>query len=283
MSGSPPSSHPNLFSIDLEDWFHLLDSDAAPSLNDWGGMEPRVESNTQRLLDELATADVRCTFFVLGWIAEQYPELVRRIAEAGHEIASHGYAHGLIFQQTREAFREDLRRATDAIEKAVGAVPKGYRAPGFSIRPDSEWALDILAEEGFDYDSSIFPALRSHGGLPGAKALPSVLPNGLVEFPVSTIDARLARVAYLGGGYLRLFPESLILRWARAQQRRHESLVLYLHPRDIDFDQPRFKLGAVRNFKSYVGLRGCLGKVTTLLREFEWVCFRDYPASALSN
>ncbi len=273
----------NLFSIDLEDWFHILDSDAAPKLPQWSEQESRVESNAQKLLDELERAGVLCTFFVLGWIAENYPDLVRRIADAGHEVASHGYAHGLIYQQTREAFRDDLRRANDAIEAATGAVPKGYRAPGFSIRHDSEWALDVLAEEGFEYDSSVFPASRTHGGLPGAHPLPTLLANGLREFPVSTIATPLRRVAYLGGGYLRLFPTPLILHWARGQRARDESLVLYLHPRDVDIEQPRLELGTLRNFKSYVGLRGCLDKVTTLLREFEWMPFRDYPMDALQR
>lgn len=283
MTGSATAGRPNLFSIDLEDWFHVLDSKAAPRIDTWNEMSSRVETNTQHLLDELKVADVRCTFFVLGWVAEKKPELLRRIAEAGHEIASHGYAHNLIYQQTPQEFRDDLRRANDCIEKATGSLPKGYRAPGFSIRPDSEWALDILAEEGFEYDSSIFPAPRGHGGLPGAHTLPSILPNGLREFPISTVDARLTRFAYLGGGYLRLFPEPLILHWARAQQRRNEGLVLYIHPRDIDIDQPRIDLGALRNFKSYVGLEGCLGKVSTLLREFDWIRFGDYPESALTS
>jgi polysaccharide deacetylase family protein (PEP-CTERM system associated) len=274
-------ARPNLFSIDLEDWFHILDSDASPKMSQWSELESRVETNCQVLLDELEQANVRCTFFVLGWIAENFPELVRRVSQAGHEVASHGYAHGLIYQQSRDEFRDDLRRANDAIEAAVGTRPKGFRAPGFSIRHDSEWALDVLAEEGFEYDSSVFPANRNHGGLPDAHPLPTLLPNGLREFPVSTISTPLRRVAYLGGGYLRLFPTPLILHWARGQQARGESLVLYLHPRDVDVDQPRLGLGAVRNFRSYVGLRGCLDKVTTLLREFEWVPFRDYPMDAL--
>lgn len=267
---------PNLFSIDLEDWFHLLDTDAAPPMSTWSEQEARVETNTARLLDELERAQVRCTFFVLGWIADRYPALVRRVAEGGHEIASHGYAHGLIYEQTPQEFRDDLRRASDAIERAVGTRPVGYRAPGFSIREDSEWALDVLADEGYAYDSSVFPTSRAHGGLPDAEPFPTRLPNGLMEFPVSTVSTPLRRVAYLGGGYLRLFPTPLILHWARAQRARNESLVLYLHPRDIDLDQPRLDLGTLRNFKSYVGLGSCLGKVTTLLREFDWVPYRDY-------
>ncbi len=272
----------NLFSIDLEDWFHILDHEAAPPPEQWGEQEPRVEANTECLLDELERANVRCTFFVLGWIAEHHPALVKRIANAGHEIASHGYAHGLVYQQTRDAFRDDIRRANEAIEAATGTRPIGYRAPGFSIRQGNEWALDILAEEGFEYDSSIFPAKRSHGGIPGAQPLPSRLPNGLREFPVSTVDLRLGRVSYLGGGYLRLFPAPLVLHWARGQRARNEALVLYLHPRDIDFGQPRLDLGPLRNFKSYVGLRGCLDKVQQLLAEFDWVPFRDYPEDAFA-
>jgi polysaccharide deacetylase family protein (PEP-CTERM system associated) len=235
------------------------------------------------LLDELERANVRCTFFVLGWIAERYPELVRRVADAGHEIASHGYAHGLVYEQTPQEFCDDLRRANDAIEGAVGVRPVGYRAPGFSIREDCDWALDVLASEGFEYDSSIFPASRAHGGIPNAQPFPTRLPNGLMEFPISTVSTPMRRLAYLGGGYLRLFPTPLIMHWAKGQRARDESLVLYLHPRDIDLDQPRLDLGTFRNFKSYVGLGGCLDKVTTLLREFEWVRFKDYPQELVAS
>lgn len=267
---------PNVFSIDVEDWFHLLDSANTPSFSAWNELESRVRPNTDRLLQALADRDIRCTFFVLGWVAEQHKQLVADIAGAGHEIASHGFQHQLVYKQTQDEFRDDVRRATDAIQAASGQVPIGYRAPGFSIIPSNVWAFDIIKEEGFVYDSSVFPAIRSHGGLPGNEPRPTMMPNGLYEFPVSTTQFASVRCGYLGGGYLRLLPEALLLRWARQQLASGDPLVLYLHPRDIDPGQPRIKLPPHRHFRTYVGLESCMGKINTLLDAFEWTSFEDY-------
>ncbi len=265
----------NVFSVDVEDWFHILDTDLAPSFEQWEMLPARVEQMTETLLEVMRAHQVWGTFFVLGWIADRYPSLVRRIKAEGHEIASHGYAHRLVYQQTAEQFREDLRRASEAIAAACGSTPRGYRAPGFSIRRQTLWALDILAEEGYAYDSSIFPARRGHGGIPGAHPLPFLFPNGVVEFPISTLSILRYRLAYLGGGYLRSLPQSLILGQARAQSKRGIPLILYLHPRDIDPQQHRLRLELRRYFKSYVGLAGCLSKVKTLLAEFRWCSFES--------
>jgi polysaccharide deacetylase family protein (PEP-CTERM system associated) len=267
---------PNVFSVDVEDWFHLLDSEQAPGYSAWNDLESRVRPNTERLLEELSARDIRCTFFVLGWIAKKHPALIAEIAAAGHEIASHGYQHTLIYTQTHEQFRDDLRRASDAIQAASGIVPKGFRAPGFSIIPENVWAFDVVREAGFVYDSSVFPAIRSHGGLPGNEPRPSVLPNGLIEFPVSTTKIGSFRCGYLGGGYLRLIPKYLLFRWAKQQLAAGDPLILYLHPRDIDPAQPRMKLPPHRYFRTYVGLNGCLDKVQALLDEFEWTSFEEY-------
>jgi polysaccharide deacetylase family protein (PEP-CTERM system associated) len=265
----------NVFSIDLEDWFHLLDTDAAPSFCDWSELESRVEGNARALLAELDHHSVKATFFVLGWVAERHPELVCEIAERGHEIASHGYAHELVYEIGRDAFREDLKRSKDAIESAANISPKGYRAPGFSITWKTPWAFDVLAEEGFEYDSSVFPSLRAHGGMSGADPLPSRLANGIDEYPISTVNLAGSRLGYLGGGYLRLMPRIALLHLARSQVRRSEPLILYIHPRDIDLAQPRIDLGALRSLRTYVGLRGCMGKVRALLESFEWGRFED--------
>lgn len=267
---------PNVFSVDVEDWFHVLESDRAPRREQWGSMPSRVRHGTETLLDRLAAHDVRATFFVLGWVADRHPGLIADIRAAGHEIASHGYRHDLVHEQSPEEFRDDLRRANDAIERACGVVPKGYRAPGFSITDATPWAFDVLAEEGFVYDSSVFPAARAHGGQPGAHPLPTVLANGLVEFPVSTVKLRAARYSYLGGGYLRALPAQLVLATAEAQARAGVPLILYVHPRDIDPDQPRLKLGPARYLRTYIGLGRCLDKVSTLLERFDWTSFEDY-------
>lgn len=265
----------NVFSIDVEDWFHLLDSEATPGFHTWNSLESRVRPNTEKLLQSLSDRQTTGTFFILGWVAQQHPELVAEIAAAGHEIASHGYRHELIFRQTPDEFREDLRRGTEAIVNATGQVPKGYRAPGFSIIPSNLWAFDVVKEEGFIYDSSVFPAMRSHGGLPGNLPRPSRLPNGLYEYPVSTTQFGSVRCGYLGGGYLRLLPESLLIRWAKQQLAEGEPLILYLHPRDIDPHQPRLKLPVHRHFRTYVGLSACLGKINTLLDTFAWTSFEN--------
>ncbi|MCP5056945.1 MAG: DUF3473 domain-containing protein [bacterium] len=271
---------PNVFSIDVEDWFHLLENSDAPEFDRWASLESRVRHNMEILLAELAQRNIHSTFFVLGWVAEQHPELVAEIADAGHEIASHGYSHTLIYTQTPEEFRADLRRANDAIGAACGAQPRGFRAPGFSIKHENLWAFDVLQEEGFSYDSSAFPAMRSHGGLPGTTPLPTVLENGLVEFPISTVDLRMARWSYLGGGYLRLLPKRLVLSWAATQERAGIPLIVYLHPRDVDPDQPRLELPAHTYFRTYVGVSNCLAKVTALLDRFEWTTFEEYMRCA---
>jgi polysaccharide deacetylase family protein (PEP-CTERM system associated) len=271
---------PNVFSVDVEDWFHLLYRDSAPEYDRWATFESRVRANTEVFLAELERCRVRCTFFILGWIAEQHPKLVEEISAAGHEIASHGYSHTLAYTQTPDEFRDDLRRASDAIVRACGCQPKGFRAPGFSIKRHNLWAFDVLLEESFEYDSSAFPAARSHGGLPGTAPLPSVLPNGLVEFPISTVNLRVGRCPYLGGGYLRLLPRRLVLSWAREQQRAGIPLILYLHPRDIDVGQPRLKLAPHTYFRTYVGLGNCLGKISALLDQFSWTSFEEYLHAA---
>lgn len=265
----------NVFSIDVEDWFHILDASSAPDIGRWGSMESRVEANTSVLLRMLERHGVTATFFVLGWIAEKYPALVREIAAAGHEIANHGHSHTLVYRIGREEFRSDLRRAADALERAAGTRPTGYRAPGFSITAGTPWAFDVLAEEGYVYDSSVFPAHRGHGGFPGASPLPYRMDNGLLELPVSTVSVILGRFAFAGGGYLRLLPLAAIRRAATSHVKRGRPIILYVHPRDIDKDQPRISLPPHRYFKCYVGLAGCRLKLERLLDSYSWGSFRD--------
>jgi len=264
----------NALTIDLEEWFHILDVDGAYPMAEWRNLPSRVERNTERLLELMEGAGVHATFFVLGWIAETYPDLVRRVAAAGHEIASHGYGHELVYEIGRERFREDLRRAIGVLEGGVGRKVLGYRAPGFSIVPGGEWAFDCLAELGIRYDSSLFPAPRGHGGWPGAPRLPHDLAvaNGdtLREFPISVLQAGPLSVAFCGGGYFRLFPYRFI-RWGIERlNRQGEPAMVYLHPREIDPGQPRMKLPPARRFKSYVNLKTTERKFQRLLRDFEW-------------
>ena len=264
----------NVFSIDLEDWFHLLDHPGAPDPADWPHLPSRVAANTDRLLEDLDEAGVKATFFVLGWIAEHHPEVVRRVARAGHEIASHGHGHTLLYEQDAAAFRDDLRRAADAIDRACGVRPLGYRAPGFSLTRQTPWALEVLAEEGYRYDSSVFPGRRHHGGMDGADSRPHRW-GPLWEIPVSTVPVGPTRLGWLGGGYLRLLPRAVVLPLAAAARARGAPLVLYVHPRDIDSGQPRLPMSRARAFRTYVGLGRCRARLRTLLGSFEWVPAAD--------
>ncbi len=272
----------NLFSVDVEDWFHLLDNHRVPDFSRWTIQESRVHQNVERILDELAKNGTTATFFILGWVAEHHPGVVRSIADRGHEIASHGYSHALVYEQTPSEFRDDLKRAGNAIHEAAGVWPVGYRAPGFSIKRDNLWAFDVLREEGFLYDSSSFPAVRAHCGLPGAEHLPHRLSNGLVEIPISTVKLGPGRCGYLGGGYLRLLPEPLLMRIARTQAQAGTPLVLYVHPRDYDPRQPRIQLPPHQRYRAYVGLGTCMAKIKQLLSSFEWGTFGSYAAQLRS-
>ncbi len=266
---------PNAFTVDVEEWFHMLDAAEAPDPRSWEGLESRVEIGTERLLELLEEARVPATFFFLSWVAEQHPDLVRRVAHAGHEIATHGYAHRLVYQGDAASFREDTRRARGVLEDITGRRVAGYRAAGFSITRETPWAFDVLAEEGFRYDSSVFPAKRAHGGLDLDRERPFRIagPSGLElwEFPI--VPAPLwpgpgpgrLRVPFAGGGYLRLWPLGLLLRAARRLNRRGVPVTWYLHPREVDTEQPRLRLPWRRRFKYYVNLAGATQKLRGLL------------------
>lgn len=264
----------HFFSVDIEDWFHILDYDVPPELQDWETLESRVERNTFRVLDLLDEADVKCTCFVLGWIAERYPELVKAIAERGHELAAHGHRHLLIYESSRDAFERDLVESLDAIEAAAGVRPVGFRAPGFSILNDTLWALDVMAERGLLYDASLFTAARGHGGiqmdLPGPSLLQTSEGHILAEFPIAPhlLWGKIP-ISFAGGGYLRLFPAWWIEHCIRVREALGEPTTIYCHPRDFDPDQPRIRaLSGWRMFKSYVGLATTQRKVRRLLERF---------------
>jgi polysaccharide deacetylase family protein (PEP-CTERM system associated) len=262
----------NVFSVDVEDWFHILDIEEGVPPEAWQDQESRVEENTRRLLGLLRRHDTHATWFVLGWIAERYPALVKEIHREGHEIATHGFGHGLIYEQTPDVFRADVERSIQAIEGITLVRPRGYRAPGFSLTTQSLWALSVLSSLGLSYDSSLFPARRGHGGLPGSNPLPHRIDlddeRRLVELPIATTSLCGRRIAYCGGGYLRLLPLAFIRRMIRRSNAEGIPVVLYIHPRDIDPDQPRMPLPVARRFKSYVGLRKTYDKVSALLEEF---------------
>jgi polysaccharide deacetylase family protein (PEP-CTERM system associated) len=266
------------FTVDVEEWFHVLDADSAPAPATWNDQTVRVDRNTRVLLDALDAAGVRGTFFVLGWIAGRHGELVREVARRGHEIACHGHDHLLAFRVGRRAFREDARRAKQVLEDTVGAEVAGYRAAGFSITPQTPWAFDELVEAGFRYDSSVFPARRGHGGFPGGLSVPHRItaPGGgtLLEFPIPPAPFGPLRVPYSGGGYLRLFPSLLVRACARRSLASGVPVNIYVHPREVDPGQPRLALPWKRRFMTYVNIGRGERKVAALLRAFPPASFR---------
>jgi polysaccharide deacetylase family protein (PEP-CTERM system associated) len=265
---------PDVLTIDVEDWYHILEVEGTPGEAQWGAMASRVEANFRRLLEMLAAHQVRATCFFLGWIAEKFPALVREAKAAGHEIASHGYSHVLIYSQTEKEFYEDVRRAKGIIEDLAGAEVLGYRAPGFSIVASTPWALDRLAAAGYRYDASVFPGSRGHGGMPGAEMGPHRVRTAggeIVEVPVTLARVLGRRVCFFGGGYFRLFPYGVVRRMARRVKKEGRPVVWYIHPRDIDAEQPRLAMSGLRRFKSYVNLRGAAGKLERLLADGRFV------------
>ncbi len=262
----------NIFSIDVEDWFHILDLKNGIGFDMWSKQPSRVEQNTEQLLDLMRRHETKATCFILGWIAEHYPALVETIYREGHEIATHGYSHQLVYEQNPQQFREDLKRSCDLLKSTPFGPPLGYRAPGFSITEDSLWAFSIMADLGLTYDSSVFPAARTHGGLHNSSRSPYRIQvdggRSLTEFPISTTKICGKPVAYCGGGYLRLFPRKFICREIRKMNAKGIPVILYIHPRDIDPGQPRIPMPPVRRFKTYIGMRKTLDKLNAILQEF---------------
>jgi len=265
---------PQILTVDVEDWYHILEVDGGYTRSDWSGLESRVERNTDRLLQLFAGAGARATFFVVGWVAERHPELMRRITDAGHELGSHSYWHEVVGRHTRVSLEADLAHSKRLLEDLGGSPVRGFRAPGGSITPDTAWAFEAIAAAGYSYDSSTWPSVSSHGGfsLPSSGPQRLVTDAGeLVEIPASSVVVAGTQVPYAGGGWLRLFPLSFFFWAARRDQAAGLPVNLYLHPREIDVDQPRMDLPALRRFKYYVGLASTERKLQRILESFRFV------------
>src|ERR1700722_10467587 len=273
---------PSILSVDVEDWFHILDIPSAPSMESWPTLPSHVETNFRRLLDLFEEHGTHVTCFFLGWVAERFPELVREAARRGHEIASHGYAHRLVHRMTRDEFYADALQSRKILEDVSGTAVAGFRSPGFSVTEDSPWFFEALTGAGYRYDSSIFPAPHGHGGMRNSRREPyRVEAEGvnLIEFPISVADLLGKPMCFFGGGYLRLFPYALIRRMARRVLAEGRPVVYYVHPREIDPAHPRLPMSAVRRFKSYVNLRSTEVKLRQIMSEFPTVTFREYLAA----
>ncbi|MEO8448390.1 MAG: XrtA system polysaccharide deacetylase [Gemmatimonadota bacterium] len=283
--GISQSNGTHLFSIDVEEHFQVSAFDDVVPRATWDQHPSRVEASTDRLLDLLARHHASATCFVLGWVAERHPALVKRIAAAGHEIASHGWWHWRLTGLDSERFRAEVRDSKRVLEDICGAPVRGFRAPSFSIVPGGEWAFDVLLEEGYTYDSSIFPIRRPGYGYPGAPRSPYRIkrPGGhLLEFPLATLDVLGVRLPAAGGGYLRQLPLALIQRSARGFESEAPGM-FYIHPWEIDPEQPRLPVGALTRIRHYRGLKKTLGRLETLFNEFRFTSVERWLASGLGK
>lgn len=271
----------NAISVDVEDYFHTEAMSPAAPRERWGTFPLRVEQNTDALLELFARHNVRGTFFFLGWVAERFPDLVRRTAAAGHEVGCHSYWHRAVFRLSPEEFREDTLRAKDIIESAIGAPIHGYRAPSFSITPPAYWAFDILAELGFSYDSSVNPVVHPFYGNPTASRHPWKQ-GAIVEIPMSTRRMFNKNIPIAGGAYLRTLPYKLVQSGVRHLNRvENAPAVLYLHPWEIDPEQPRIAPTWISSRRQYSGLEGMIGKLERLIADFKLDTIQTAFKSAL--
>ena len=264
----------NAFSVDVEDYYHVSAFEKHVRRDDWGILESRVERNTHRMLAILDRHNVKATFFVLGWVAERFPQLVREIRGCGHEIGSHTFWHRLVYDLSPDEFRADLCRSRDVLQDLLGEAVTAFRAPSFSITRHSLWALEILAEEGFRVDSSIFPIRHDRCGIPEAplhlhqRATPA---GPLWEFPLTVFRMARLNVPVGGGGYFRFYPLWLTVRWLRRINRAGRPFVFYVHPWEIDPEQPRFAAASpISRFRHYVNLSKTENRLDVLLGRFRF-------------
>ncbi|MFP4058366.1 MAG: XrtA system polysaccharide deacetylase [Candidatus Brocadiia bacterium] len=269
-------SLPNAITCDLEDYYQVENAAALVPRDRWDRMPSRLAGSTERVLALLEEAGVRATFFVLGWNAEREGELVRRVAAAGHEIASHGYAHRMIAEQSPAQFRDDVRRAKALLEDLSGRAVWGYRAPTFSVTERTRWALEVLGEEGYRYDSSVFPIRHDRYGLPSAPRFLHRVGDGagLVEFPPTTVRLLGCNLPVAGGGYLRLLPVRLVVAALRRVHRGGHAAMVYFHPWEVDPEQPRLGLRGLRRFRHYVNLGRTAEKLRHILRRLPFTTAR---------
>lgn len=264
----------NALTVDVEDYFHVSAFAGSIDRQEWEKHSLRVENNTQRLLDMFDEYDAKATFFVLGWVAERENALIREIANRGHEIACHGYSHQLVYDQSPDIFREETVRSKAILEDITQTRVRGYRAASYSITERSLWALDILVETGFDYDSSIFPVRHDRYGMPNTPEYPYRIDtsdgNSLVEFPLSTAKIFHYRLPVAGGGYFRLYPYWLSKAGLKQINQNNKPFIFYLHPWEIDPDQPRISASWLSKFRHYNNLDKCESRLRNLLTDFSF-------------
>lgn len=264
----------NALTVDVEDYYQVAAFFDKVKASEWDSHESRVQANTQKILNMFDRYNHKATFFILGWVAERHPDIVKDIYSKGHEVACHGYSHQLIYNQSPELFKEETVKAKKILEEIIQQPVNGYRAASYSITKNSLWALDILAEAGFTYDSSIFPVRHDRYGIPGAEDKPHVLttPAGhkLVEFPITTKPIFGYRLPVGGGGYFRIYPYSFSRMALKSINRKQQPFIFYLHPWEVDPDQPRIEASWLSKFRHYNNLGKCEQRLENLLQDFRF-------------
>lgn len=273
----------NVFSIDLEDWFCVQNLSGVIPRDKWETCEQRVEASTLRILDLLARYQVEGTFFVLGWVAERYPDLIREVERRGHEIATHGYSHRLITHMTQEEFRTDLTRSLEALARISSQRVLGFRAPSFSVTRKTWWALEIMRDCGIQYDSSIFPiGFHPDYGVPDAPLHAHSVAETLLEIPMSCAEWGGRKVPCSGGGYFRLFPYAVTRMLMRKCNQQGRPVIFYLHPWEVDPGQPRVALPAVKRFRHYNSLQETMPRLERMLQDFQFTSAKRLFADQLA-
>lgn len=266
----PANSEVFAMTVDVEEAFHAAALAPAAPRAAWGGMQSRVAANTDRILEMFAATGAVGTFFVLGSLARQHPAMVRRIADAGHEVASHGWAHFRVGDQTPQAFLEDITRTKAELQDCIGRPVVGYRAASFSMNASTWWAYDAMAEAGYRYSSSINPVRHDHYGMPDAPRVPFGTASGITEMPMTTLQMAGRRLPVSGGGWFRLLPYMVSRRGLEAARASGLQPIFYFHPWEIDPDQPRLGVSGRARFRHYVNLSIMQRKLTLLLNDFRW-------------
>jgi len=266
----------NAISIDLEDWFCVYNLSNHIKKEEWGNKELRVVNNTEILLDLFDKYNIKATFFVLGWIAEVVPDLITRIEERGHEIATHGYSHSLITQVTPEFFDSDIKKALEVTNKCIKQKIKGFRAPSFTITKKTLWALDILVQNGIEYDSSVFPVgFHPDYGISDAPLSVYKINSNLTEVPLSVVKIFGKRIPCSGGGYFRQFPYFVTKYLIRKCNNSGRPVIFYLHPWELDPGQPKVKLPLLKKIRHYNNLNKTYGRLEKLLNDFRFVPIKE--------
>ena len=259
----------NILTFDVEEWFHILDHKSTKTEKEWSNYEYRLEANMDRIFELLDRKEQKATFFVLGWVASEFPQILKKIDKMGFEIASHSDRHQLVYEQSRDEFNSDLKKSIDSIEDVIGKKVRAYRAPGFSVGEESKWVFESLLNNGIEIDCSIFPAKRSHGGFENyGYSTPNLIEIGnrrLKEFPINLLSNK---IIFSGGGYFRVLPYTVI----KKMMRKSNYVMTYFHPRDFDMHQPIINdLSFLRKCKSYYGLGSALGKLEKLIDDFKFI------------